>query len=385
MRGYNSNPGSVLMSGFEYASAPDILKDKGGVLQKKYQNLTMPSRLSIQPVSAIPLMTFRVKSGFEKNYRAVMSLFFDEATLARQKIQYDEDETWSNSYSFMSDTDKISAAVFGSGSVLIRKADAYDLKFNNEACERVSLIHVDRGENENISYPLLDKKYTVADAVSYVNKWLAEKWAKFEPGFTFQVKTVIVRKLDPTHDFYQITAEKLYKGIPLDELIDVQSKHDSTGTYFTCIQNYISLQMLTSGTISSFSNYYGYDIAGEDTSSKKCITLKSATDTVEQKLSGFKNIRISDIHLKYTLCPVYDHTVIYTNKEKTKGYTKQSVHSSGFTVTSRPVYAFIIDADPKEYQKPDGKIYEDDPRKYVYVDALTGEIRLRMDFVRHAS
>ena len=386
MSNYNSNPGSVKTAGPEYSGAPDILKNENEVLQKKYQNLIMPSKLSIRPVSSIPVVTFRQTSGFEKKYRAVMSLFFDTATLARQKIKYTEDNRiYSNRFSFVNPSEKISATVCGSGLVLMRKADAFDLQMNDVAYERVNLIHVDRGENTNAAYQLLDKKYSVADAVEYINRWMTEKWAPLEPGFTFRVKTVIVRKLDQKHFYYEITVEKLYKGIALDEIRDVQHKIDKNGPYFTCTQNFVSIEMMTSGTISSFNSSFGiYEIAKEDTSANRYVTLKSAADKVEEKLSGFKNIRISDIHLKYTLCPVYDHTVIYEDKEKTKGFSKQNIQTPGITVTSRPVYAFVIDADPKEYEEK-GRIFQGDLRKYVTVDAVTGELQIKMKYIKEGS
>ena len=382
MRQYNRNPGAVSEAQKQYGAASGLLDGEDAVLHAKYQNLTMPERISLQPVTSIPQVTFRQASGFEKSYRAVMSLFFDAATLAHQKIQYDEDKIWSNSEWFLNPSEKISATVCSNGIVLIRKKDAFDLLMNDVAYERVNLIHIDRGENTNAAYQLLDKKYSVADAVEYINRWMTEKWAPLEPGFTFRVKTVIVRKLDQKHFYYEITVEKLYKGIALDEIRDVQHKIDKNGPYFTCTQNFVSIEMMTSGTISSFNSSFGiYEIAKEDTSANRYVTLKSAADKVEEKLSGFKNIRISDIHLKYTLCPHYDNTVIYEDKAKTKGFTKQNTTSPGITVTSRPVYAFVIDVDPKEYEE-NGRIFQGDLRKYVTVDAVTGEMQIRMKYIK---
>jgi len=102
---------------------------------------------------------------------------------------------------------------------------------------------------------------------------------------------------------------------------------------------------------------------------------------VEKELSGFQDIKISDIELKYTLCPIYDYIgeLISDDGNGNKSYKTQSTYAPSITITSRPVWAFIIDVDENTYKEKDGTIRKGDVRKYIYVDAITGEMEIGLD------
>ena len=384
MRQYNRNVGVVSEAEKKYSAASGLLDGEDAVLHAKYQNLTMPERISLQPVKSIPKVAFRQSNDFDGKYREIMSLFFDKPTLDGEKIAKTVRPYNDISYQFDDSARKIYAAVCNNGMVAMMQNDAYDLCFQEVGKERVGLIHIDRGDSLDASYPLLDKKYPVRDAVNFVQKWIDEHWAKYEPDFTFRVKTVQVRKFDEAHFFYCIRVEKLYRNIPLDELADAKGVFDKSKMrgYFTRTRSMINIEMMRSATVSSFSCGCGcIRPVKTDDSVKQYITLQIAAKMVEAKLSGFKDIHISDIGLKYTLCPKYDYVGKLIKKDKSgEQYQTQTTSSPGITLTSEPVWAFIIDVDPKDYKKKDGSIFEGDARKYVYVDVFTGALELRMDY-----
>ena len=101
----------------------------------------------------------------------------------------------------------------------------------------------------------------------------------------------------------------------------------------------------------------------------------------EHTFTDFKNITISDIGIKYTLTPVYDYIGMESKDENENNIKMQNPYSAGITVTSHPVWEFIIDVDPSEFLK-DGEINTyGDVRKYIYIDMVTGELHYNMDIV----
>ena len=382
MRQYNRNPGAVSEAQKQYGAASRLLDGEDAVLHAKYQNLTMPGRISLQPVTSIPQVTFRQADDFDGKYREIMSLFFDKTTLDGKKITKTVWPYNDIGYEFDDPARKRYAAVYNNGQVILKLSDAY--RIDETQMERVGLIHVDRGDSLDGSYPLLDKKYSVRNAVNDVQKWIDDHWAKYEPDLTFRVKTVQVRKYDGQHCFYWLRVEKLYRNIPLNELDDTKSVYVKSKMrgYFTRTQSMIDIEMMRSGTISSFNGGYGcIRPVKVDDSVKQFITLQSAAKMVEAKLSGFKDIHISDIALKYTLCPKYDYVGKPAKDDNGNPYYRtQTTSSAGITLTSEPVWAFILDVNPKEYQKKDGKVYENDVRRYVYVDVFTGALEIEMNY-----
>ena len=385
MRGYNANTSLPGDSNSEYSDAAGLFDGEEEVLNGTYQNLTMPKRISARPVKSIPVITFRQTDNFERYYKEIMSLFFDKVTLSRQNIIYDKAKHYNDisGYYFDNKSERIHAAVDASGSVTVFRKKSYDSIYQHKTYERVKIIHTDLREDTDVSFKLSGEDYSIKNAIQYVNDWIKRNWAKYEPKFTFRVKTLIVRKLGGGNYYYQIRVEKLLDGIPLDESGIMRTARDEKNSmpYFARTFNYIEIEMFEPNTISYFDNDLGnFTVESIDNSIKRYISLQGAARLVEKKLSGFKNIKISDIKLKYILCPKYDHIGKRDKSDSPNAYRTQSINAPGITITSRPVWAFIIDVDPDELKEKDGKIYQSDVYKYVYVDAITGKLELNMKY-----
>lgn len=353
------------------------------VLKANYQNLIMPNKITIEDIISIPLLTFKQADDFDHNYYDIMKLFYDESIINRQEIIEKKWSDGTSSYYFDNQKDKIYASITDNGFVAISQSNAYDLIFQNNY-EREQILHVDRGDDTNISYKLLDGKCTVKSQIEYVEQWLSNYWSKYEADYTFRVKTAIIRKLDAENYYYQLIIEKLYEGIPLDELVGDFAAFDNENNrgYINGTVNYIEMQIMSSDSISSFRNAFGsIYVDTVDNSTDKFISLQSAVKMLEKELSGFQDIIISDIEVKYTLCPIYDYIgeLVTDDKNMSQTFKTQSTYYPGITITSRPVWAFIVQVDQEEYKETDGTVKKGDIRKYIYIDMITGEIKVGLD------
>ena len=234
-----------------------------------------------------------------------------------------------------------------------------------------AVLEPDRSDDLSDEYELEDGKHSVAEAVDYVNNWFEANYGQFSPDFDYKVETIIVRKHEEGY-LYQILVHALYKGVPLDSYTRAAEKPDGTNVpKMTNLDYGVSIQIVRSDEISSFTNGGCIIKPVEVEAVDKCISLDSALRFCEDKFSNFKDITISDIDIMYTLIPVYEPVPDEPDKQELVRYD------------SRPVWEFVIDVDPTEFIKEGEVNTRGDVRKYIYIDMITGELKYDFEVRRY--
>lgn len=376
---------------FTYLNVSELEDNVENALQKDYGQFELADDIVCSIPEEISLMTFQYKylKDLEKYSRDAFSLFFTPQELNAQNIEESRSQTDEDyiSYSFTNETDKLYGRVGNDGFLGVLKPDAYDTMFASGGIN-VGIYHADRNDDLNVEYQLKDGKCTVADAVDYVNSWLAEAYKTIAPDYDYKVKTVIVREYDGAY-LFDILAESFYHGVPLDALAPQTSFDEETNRTRMDYSIYtINIQMINVCQIDSFTNGNGILEPVKEEKKDSFVSLESALQFCKIKFTDFKDVVISDIGVKYTLSPVYD----YIGKEvkNDNGDVHILAHppyGPGIEVVSRPIWEFVIDVDPAEFLQKDkeGNIIEPnthgDVRKYIYIDMLNGELHYQMDVV----
>lgn len=382
MNKYRDSSAEYVNSNFEftYIEKSKIKDNSNMALQKKYTQFEIEDNIVIDEISNINIMEFVYLEQYQENFNDVMKCFFSDEELKKQEISSSNNSDGSTTVSFWNETDKMYGCVGDNGFIAMLKPDAFNISFAYSE-PNVKIYHVDRNDDLSDVYQLNNGSCSVADAVEYINNWFSIEYKKLSPDFDYKVKTVIVRKHNKNFMF-EIHTELLYKGIPLDSLTaEAATDEKSKNTYMTYTNATINIQMANVNQIDSFTNGTGILKPIEKSNIDKCISLESALKYCEHTFTDFKNITISDIGIKYTLTPVYDYIGMESKDENENNIKMQNPYSAGITVTSHPVWEFIIDVDPSEFLK-DGEINTyGDVRKYIYIDMVTGELHYNMDIV----
>lgn len=244
----------------------------------------------------------------------------------------------------------------------------------SETGDRVGLYHVDRGDDLSDKYKLGDDEISVKDAVDTVQKWLDEKYADLEPEYKIRVKTVVVKMNSAGEYTLDFTADRVYKGIPIDELAP---KIDSSKLPVKVIYNdyKIKILMRSAEMIDFFTNLTGIVKPVEKGTLDKVVSLKSALEHIEMTFADFENpLYINYIGLKYVLTPQYDC-------ESGAHYDEINTVNTG-----KLVWEFVMDLPLDQlYDTVNGRkiaLSRDvgDIRRYIYIDAETGEMEFEFDF-----
>lgn len=315
----------------------------------------------------IEKLSFKQISGFEENYKSVLDSVFgksgwDAAKVEKKTSPEPEDMT---TYTF-SDADKqLYGCVGDNGLVVFIKPDSFGDPFAAQS-QTEKIIHADRGENLDEQYELIDGKLSVREAKEYAEKWLAENYKQYEPDFDLSVKTMIVRKTQSAY-CYDITVQKKYNGTPLDELALVSEPDDPRHLKYSISK--IRMTMHRKNEISSFTNGCGIVKPIKNGRLKELLSLQSALRLCQDKFTAYNELKINALGLKYTIEPVYESDDKYDHAHR------------GREFKSRLVWAFVIDV-PHEQKIQNGQTDTfGDIRKYIYVDAQTGEIEFDFDGV----
>lgn len=357
-------------SELEYITISELAENAEIALGKDYTQFELSDRIRFSAPEEIHLMSFKETDGFSENFDKVMEMFFDDSVISSQSISIREDE-YGKTVIFMNDEDKVYGCVGDEGFTAMLNPDAYDISFSNQE-PNVAIYHTERNDDFSDEYQLKDRKCSVADAVELVDNWLDANYEELSPEFDYRVETVIVREYEGNY-LYQILVHALYKGVAVDSYTSEYVMDDEAEIMKNTYSKYgISIQMIKSDEIASFTNGTGIYIPTEGEKIDECISLESALELCESTFADFKDITISDIGIMYTLNPVYE-----PNPNAESGPLNKEI-ITGFT--SRPVWEFVIDMEPSEFLE-EGEINTyGDVRKYIYVDMITGELKYNFEF-----
>ena len=326
---------------FTYIPVSELSNNVEAALSGAYSQFTISDKVKFVQPDELHIMSFEKSTNAIENYEKAMALFFSAEELQSQNVvaQFDENNKY---YMIQNEPDKMYCCVEERGFIAALRPETFDISFSYSE-PNVKIYHADRSDDLSDEYELKDGKHSVAEAVDYVNNWFEANYTQFSPDFDYKVETVIVRKHEEGY-LYQVLVHALYKGVPLDSYTRAAEKPDGTNVPKMTNWDYgVSIQMVRSDEISSFTNGVGIIKPVEVKAVVKCISLDSALRFCENKFTNFKDITISDVDIMYTLIPVYEPVPDEPDKQELVRYD------------SRPVWEFVIDVDPTEFIK-DGEV-----------------------------
>lgn len=339
-------------------------------LQDAYENFRLPQAVTISPTAIYKQVEIVQESGFTENAEEILQMFLgDELSETLEFSDYSEIRNQATLV-IDSDEEKVYCAVQDCGFVSVIKPSGYEIGFNGNF-EVVDIVHVDRGEPLSQSYALMDGEESIEEAVTYIEEWLNQNWAVWEPDFTYSVKTVMVRQYGDSH-IYDIYVEKLLEGIPLD---------DSFGeTGLAVVHGYleskyigstIHIRMCNRNSIDVFTNRTGIlRVQSIEDAEDGWLSLSDCTHILEQLFSEYVVYDISDIEMQYVLCPDYDSV---------RGLGAYSYDSPGLRILAKPVWCFVMDVPEEKLLNEDGSFTVGYQKHYIDVDMRTGEVWLELE------
>lgn len=348
-----------------------LLSEYPQALERSYTNFLLPSTTTIDYTNLYSQLNLIQASGFEVNAEAVFQMFFEEQLLENEEIT-SESTDFHDSKQLVDEENKLYGVVRDDGFVSIIKPAGWDIQFSQDFVVE-DIIHVDRGDVLDDSYPLYDGTESLQDAVDYVNDWLNQNWVIWEPDFIYQVKTVEVRKIDSNY-FYDMIIEKVYDGIPLDDIININGykTDENNNLLLEYTISPIKIRMYHCNSIDVFSNSPGIvEVRSKSEEAEGWLSLPQCMLMLEQLFSEYTVYEVSDIEIKYVICPNYDSV--------SESKKRIDFHSPGLEMKATPVWSLIIDVAKEKLLNEDGTFTTGNVRHYVNVDMRTGEVWFELE------
>jgi hypothetical protein len=328
----------------KFASLEEIRNNLETTLQKQTDNLILPNFALIpesDTVEMLEILTLNIN--LEKDYEDILKWYFNLDDINSEFLR----DLGYGYIDYIDENTGYRAVVssFQNGGVLsMGKDEHWSLKISN-GYKVYEVIHIDRNDDLNKSYKLKNGECVVADAVDFAEAWVNDFWKKYEPELEFRAKIMIVREApEELGEFYtfEIFFEKLYNGVPLDELGQDLSREENER--FAAL--YMHLKMIESNDIFLFGNHYSVVFETVDVLTE-IISLDFAIDAASNYMAGYNKLKIDSISLKYAF------------------YGGTYLNNDNFEII--PVWSFEMDNSPLS-----------EKRKSVYVNALTGEVYYEM-------
>lgn len=361
MSKYNGRDKTISDFDYSYVNVSELKSSSEGAVKRDYGQFTVSDKVAFSQIEELNIMEFFPAEGFLKNSQEAMKLFFSDFIIKKQAMLSDEGITY-----FFNENDKMYFAAGDHGFIAMLDPETFDISFSYGE-PNIMIYHTDRKDDLNDEYLLKNGRCSVKEAVSYVDKWLSEKYRPFSDEFDYKVNTVIVREHEDGY-LFQFLAEAFYHGVPLDSYTRKGEFVNGMQTDKMAYVDWgIQIQMVNIDSIDSFTNLIGIIKPKVKEKIEEVISLESVLKLCEKTFSEFKDVEISDIRTMYTLKPVYE--------------TDENGCSIVVGYTSRPVWAIIMDARPEEFLAEGAVNTYGDMRKYIYVDMVTGELDYDFDIV----
>lgn len=358
-----------------YIPVSELPADVEKALAMKLSNFTISERETVDLPEEYAEYDFVQADGMDKNAQTLAERFYSPEELSKVTLEKGEDSWDERTYiyqGFRSEEEKLHCFVWDDGFFCMLKPPFFD-KMGSDGQFR-AIYHVDRNDDLSDKYLLGETEVTVAQAAEAAQKWVNENYAEFEPEYDFAVKTIIAKENSDGEYFLDITVSKILNGIDIDELrefledtgVDVPNKPGATYFKTVKMENKLKIMMKNGLYPEYFSNIHGYQIPTEKKKLNEIVSLTSAFEYIESTFTNFdKVVDIGDVNLKHILIPDYDYTLgSYSN-------------DAGTVYNDRLVWEFIIDVTDSEV---DGLVNDrNDIRKYIYIDAETGEMEFEFN------
>ena len=343
----------------EMISPKELQSSSEKVLNKQQKQFRI-DRARLELPSKISALEFTQISGFEKNYERVFDDMLGRELWSGEKVDKQtasKENGGMTTYSFRNESKKMYACTGDNGFITFIKPESFDDPYTTEA-ETVRVYDVSKGQTSGDKYRLTDGEYSIAEAVSFTEKWIKENYAKYEPDYEMKVKNVTVKKSGGSFCF-AVCVGKKFEGVSLDSLAIIAQKDEQKK-----VKNTISKLDLTihkRADVSSFTNGVGMIRPIVKSEINELLSLQSVMDICMDKFTAFNEISVKSIGLKYTAEPIYTESDKYKN----------AYYNPGRKFTSHILWELIVGTGERE--KSDNKV------RYIYVDAQTGEVEFDFD------
>lgn len=309
----------------EFIRYDNLKEDIEHALSDTYQNLIVPETISTIYPDIVELPVFKIIHRFCERENEVMCDFWGE------DIWRQEQDLW-NEHVLFDEKRGYYAAIEDRGFVCQIKPAAFNDMFENPGtC--IAELRLPQDMLPACQYSLIGGGYTVIQAVEFVNNWFETVWSKYEPGFTFEVSKVNIYQKSDGSCYFTFDIIQLYKGIPLDDMAYMPFVENAEGNLvckYTVAKKFI--KMYECDSIDLFTNSTGIiTLESSDSTLSECYSLHTGLQRIEQEFSGFQNIEVSDIELKYMLQPVYNPD------------NDENFNSPGIQIIAKPVWCIYVD------------------------------------------
>lgn len=356
-------------TGLEFVDVSMVEDDIKSALKTNLSQFSIRSGLTVYLPDEYIEYDFIQAENYQEKFEEIAPAIFDDNLLSQiivEDMPFIDDISAGPSSTYTSPTrgfrsDELESHLFvhSSGFLAFYRPSAFDVP--EEETTVVSYI-ADRGQELSDSYIIGEKPVTVSDAIEFSQKWLDNVYSGYEPDYTFKVYAVNVKK-DPADNYsYELYASKAYKGIMLQDHVNVQTVEENMPAYMKYISKNIMLQIRSPEEISMMTNGNGVVLPKENHKLERIVSLSSALNYISGTFADmYAKMEISDIRLAYSLSPEYDY-------EKGMSYFHPGIINKG-----RLVWEFLINVPDKS---SGFEIYKE---KYITIDVETGELEYDFD------
>jgi hypothetical protein len=232
---------------------------------------------------------------------------------------------------------------------------------------RQEMFHVSRTPAPDYTVTLDDSSYSVLQAITLADNFIADKWKFINPDFDYKVNNVYHRRDTATKkDFYTLEIGHYLESVPFYDGVLIPNDNQR----YKPKEMQIMMSVFRPNEINVFDNFDGIvNITNKNEINTDIITLQCALDILENKYSEYFVLDLADINIMYYT--IYDSDIYRTIEEDKVFYQDQQV---GEIFSSRPYWAFTIDTPDSQLKNTDGTITGLYVRKIIFVDLQTGEV-----------
>ena len=350
----------------EQFSLSDALKRMQEDIHTEAENLVLPETIDMPAISEISLLTLQYAQDFLSQKGAICKLW--DVTSDRQWLDITSVLQGEKMVYSQNEKEKLYMAVGENGFSSMLRQNAYTVNMQGAIPNNGTIISMEQKEDLQKEIQFKDQPKDVQTVAAYVTDWMQDHWKTWEPDFSYQVKTGLIRQLDDKQEFISFSLQPYYNDVP----ITVNGGRAGEGNdqdKLVSTSAGISVALFSGNSIDYFTNGTGSLCLKSAEVVDKVISLKGAIKLVENKLSSFKKIEISDVIIQYDLFPEYDYS-LDSNK-------KWNAAMPGGTVNARPVYSFVIENKDPIFE--DLGVNESAMYSYIDVDMLDGTLYYDLD------
>ena len=320
-------------------------------LTVKTDNLILPDKILVD--DNIVLKEYRkipFETDLQSNFQNILENYFGKESFS-EKYYSQNNPSFLDYINPENNNRAVVSTGEGGGYLVITKDGDLGLRMSNNEHPIEAVYHIDRKDYTDTEYKLSGENYGVDEAAAFAENWVRNFWSKYQSGYEYSAKTVIVRPAPKEIDesgnsfTYEIIIELKLNGVPIDELGQLFTNDDGV----TFMNQYITIKMIKPedvfffhGESCSFSSFVSEDSGDEEKIIDEIISPSHAVITASEFMAGYNKLEIDSFSLKYAIS---DDRLI-------------------------PVWAFEMDVNRKTTT-----------RTSIYVNAVTGVVYTEMEYI----